>query len=297
MKLHPYTHRAKTPILIPSTKHVVEAYPNFVRYGDKTLALDIQGPIKNFTVMQDLERVCVTIFSDLYRFHILPSLEVVHSKSPKTPPVVHEILDFGMHKKQEWELLRKRVDFRELLPIWYRMGSLLNLPTIECGSEGMFSLLHAASQASSDQVLSLLQTLYIAGFSEGFVPRSDDEHQGIISEISTTDPLYLLYEGAKLIRSFFVEANDDSLSVLPKCPPELFAGKFLGIQVPFGSLDLVWSNKRLKTVTIYPSSSVKLKIKFPAGFKKFRLKNTFHSCLNPLEINANEEYHLDRFQK
>lgn len=307
MPLKPFSHLPGRALLIPSTKHLVEAYPTLIRFGGKELHLDVEGPVKNFTIVQDLERVCVTIFSDLYRFHILPSLEVLETKQPHTPAYVHEELDFGAHKKQDWEGIKKRLDFQELFPIWFRLGSLLKLPKVDMGDEGMFRLLKDVQECIAahrpEKILPAFQKLFLAGFSDMFVPRSeDDEHQGIVFGKSSVDPHYLLTEGAKLIRSLFVEVKEDGIALLPNCPPELFAGKMRLVETPFGLLNFEWSKKRLRKVEFFPSVSGKIRFYFPSDLQTFRLRHEKKergkriSCSQTLEINSDTDYLLDQFQ-
>ncbi len=310
--LKPFSHQPGRALLIPSTTHKVVVYPTLVRFGGKELKFDVEGPVKNFTVMQDLERVCITVFSDLYRIHILPNLEVVDAKNPKTPPYVHEVIDFGMHKKQEWEPMKKRADFQELFPIWFRLGSLLDLPQVvdqaDLDQVGMYALLGDIKKAIDmhrpELIIPAFYKLFLAGFSDLFVPRAvDDEHQGIALGISDTNPLYLLTEGAKLIRSLFVTAKEDELALLPNCPPQLFAGKLKNIETPFGLLNFEWSKKQLRTLSFFPNKSGRVHIRFPSGLKQFRLRHTMkepgeiHLCSESLEINSNTDYLLDNFQK
>ena len=87
-RLRPFSHQPGTLCLIPGTTFVVEAFPALVRIREfsgellKELPVDVSGPPEQFTVMQDLERGCVTLFSEQYHFHILPSLEIVFQKTP-----------------------------------------------------------------------------------------------------------------------------------------------------------------------------------------------------------------------
>src|SRR5689334_22585384 len=111
-RLKPFSHQPGAKCLLPESPYLVEAFPALVRIktlsGEiiKEIPLPIEGPLEQFTLMQNLERGCVTLFSEAYYFHILPNLEVVFQKNPPLPPLkTEERLSLGSHKKQEWEAI------------------------------------------------------------------------------------------------------------------------------------------------------------------------------------------------
>jgi len=311
-RLRPFSHRPNTTCLIPTTQFVVRAFPALIQIeklsGEiiKEIKLNIEGPLKLFTLVQDLERGCVTLFSEQYRFHILPDLTVVDKKHSGTAPLLfQERLDFGSHKKQEWDLVKKRGDLREIFPLWFSLGSQLTLKERLEENVGMFLLLQECKKAIDshhpETIVPAFKKLFLAGFREMLVPRSfDDEHQGILAsdQVSKSSPLYLLSEGAQLIRSLFLHSSGNEFSILPNLPPEFFAGQMLHLACPsFGTLDLVWSKKSIRTLHFHAHHDGEILFHFNPRIRSFRLGNQRHQCGDILEIKSGCLYVLDQFQK
>ncbi|MCC5832672.1 MAG: hypothetical protein JJU12_06490 [Chlamydiales bacterium] len=318
-RLRPFSHLSKTSCLIPGTDLVVEAYPARIFLKDlkgnviKEIILDIEGPLKRFTVMQDLERGCVTLFSERYRFHLLSEGRVSYAKNPGLPPLpISERLSLGSHKKQDWEAIRKRLDFREIFPLWFRLGSLLTLPERREPNEGIFSLLEACREAvdahQPERVVPAFERLFLAGFGGLLVPRlTDDEYQGILPPDrgeATGSPLHLLSEGAALIRSLFVAASDNEIALLPNLPPEFFAGRMVNLLCPpYGELDLEWSKKTIRRLVFKAVKDSEIHFHLRSGIRRYRLRRSRQDrgeqrvIGEPLEINSGSTYLLDQFEK
>jgi hypothetical protein len=318
-RLKPFSHMPGTRCLIPGSQYLVEAFPALIRIREfsgaisKEVVLDIEGPLKQFTLVQDLERGCVTLFSELYHFHLLPNLDLMFQKNPPLPPLrVQERLSLGSHKKQEWEAIKKRGDFREIFPLWFRLGSLLNLPPRQGDDRGVFSLLKPLQESlythRPERVLPYFEKLFLAGFSQMLVPRIvDEDFQGILSNqtpLSEDSPLYLLSEGSALIRSLFILTAQNEISILPNLPPEFFEGRMLHLSCPpYGKVDLEWSKKTIKRVHFHAVKDGQLTFHFPSGMRHFRVRSDEHergrryACGDSLEIKSGSHYLLDQFQK
>lgn len=311
-RLHPFSHSPRTRCLIPGTDILVEACPALIRVGKKEIILEIEGPLKNFTVMQDLERGCVTVFSEHYHFHILPSCEIVYTKNPHLPPLANqERLSLGSHKKQEWEGIRKRLDFREIFPLWFRLGSLLKLPKREEEDKGIFTLIAGCREAilahQPEKILPAFHKLFLAGFQDLMVPRlQDEEFQGILphnTPLPESSPLYLLREGADLIRSLFFLSSGSEVALLPNLPPEFFAGRMTNLACPpYGELDIEWTKKEIRTLEFRATLDGELHLHFPSSMKNYRLRSSKRergkrrSCGDPLEIKSGCRYLLDQIK-
>lgn len=317
-RLKPFSHVPGTSCLLPGTEYLVECFPTLIRIKNfsgqviKEVTLDLQGPLREFTLMQDLERGCITLFSEFYRFHILPNLEVVFQKNPPLPPLkVEERLSLGSHKKQDWESIKKRCDFHEIFPLWLRLGSLLNLPPREGDDRGVFSLLKKVREASyahhPEGILPAFEQLFRAAFGKMFVPRaSDEDHQGILTSTEKSDdsPLYLLTEGAEIIRSLFFLASENEFSLLPNLPPEFSEGRMLHLNCSlYGKANLEWSKKMIKKVHFKAEREGEIIFHFPPDIRRFRLrealqeKGIFLAAGESLEIKSGCHYLLDQFQK
>lgn len=315
--LSPFSHLPGTQCLIPQTEFVVEAYPTLIQIKDlmgkvvKEHVLNIQGPLKEFTLQQDLERGYVTIFSEQFRLHVLPDLTII---SGRKAPIQHlrsqERLFFGCHKKQEWEKCKQRGDFREIFPFWFRLGSLLELSR-SGNEEGIFALLEQCRQTIAshrpEMILPAFKKVFLAGFRGMLVPRLVDEDlQGIVPSNSTTSPspLYLLSEGAQLIRSLFISSSQNAFSILPNLPPEFFSGRIVNIQcLPFGEMDMEWSKKTIRKIVFRARQEGEVQLIFSPSLRQFRLsegsrrKEKKILCGEPLVIKSGCSYLLDQFQK
>lgn len=317
-RLRPFSHLPKATCLLPTTQCIVEACPALVRIQEfsgkvvKELKLDVQGPLKQFTLMQDLERGCVTLFSEQYRFHILPSLEIVFQKNPPLPPLeLKERLSLGSHKKQEWEMIKRRCDFREIFPLWLRLGSLLKLPKRKRENVGIFGLLEECREAvhshRSETIIPAFERLFLAGFGKMLVPRSEDtDFQGILPadfEPSLSSPLYLLTEGAELIRSLFLLSSENEIAILPNLPPEFFAGRLVNLKTDYGEIDLEWSKKTVRRLIFRATKSGEMTFHFRSNLRRYRLRTNLREkgatlcCGESLEIKSGSHYLLDQFTK
>jgi len=301
MNLLPFSHTPGIRLLIPETAVQLQAFPTLLRFADQEIPLQAKGPLQNFTVIQDLQRHAVTIFSESYCYHLLPSLELV-TKRPKQQE--HEILDFGMHKKQLWEAMRTRLDFRELLPLWFRLGSLLSLPEQKTDGKGPFALLSEIESLPPEKVIPAFKKLFLVGFSDLFIPEAKDRfYQGILEEGSGSDPLYLLTLGREMIKSLFFKEEESGYRLLPKLPPELFAGTFTNIKTKIGKFSFTWSKKELRVAELRCSLSKEVLFTLPSQIRSFRIRigrkgdPIKYKSNDKIELKENTHYYFDRFEK
>lgn len=316
--VRPYSHLPGTRCLIPTTPYVATVYPARleVRTLEGTLlkefSFEIQGPLAHFTVMQDLERGCLTIFGSSLSYHLLPSLELVRTKHPHTPPLSCERFHFGLHKQLEWERVKARGDFREIFPLWMHLASLLPPLPPRSSSNGIFHLLtqcrEAVKSSSPEKTLPLFKSCFLAGFGGLLVPRlQDEEFQGLLDPHEPPPdetPLHLLQEGAALIRSLFIQTTDEGISLLPHLPPLFCSGKALHLHCPpWGTCAMEWSKKSLRRLLLRATHSGLCHLTLPPEIRSFRIRQNLqdrglsHSAGIPLEIKSGALYLLDHFQK
>ncbi|MBA3239218.1 MAG: hypothetical protein H0T62_12840 [Parachlamydiaceae bacterium] len=255
-RFRPFTHLPGTCVLLPLAKLRFQIYPAFIRVCDLSVAdpvliaeisLNLQGPLNEFTVMQDLEKGCLKVwgFSKKgffrYRIHAttsFPGFTLIKEKVPEETSVSYlpeiyckeqpylemhqpERLSFGVTKVADWELVRRRMTLSEILPFWFRLGQLI--PSIDPHDAGTASLLKVLkSDLTEKKLLDLslhLKDLYCVGF-EGLLSCSlvDPYCQGIsLPEVpngSSCSPLLLLTGGAKIIRQMFLYISQESSSAL-----------------------------------------------------------------------------------
>ena len=320
LKFRPFSHTPGAGALIPGSFWVVCAYPtklvlkNLVSGKEKSLDLAVTGPVKRFTLLQDLERRAVLVFGTaeegyfrLMLTHKEKKISILAKRTPASglvigreklkpkemmqisvaeknylPPYV-EHLSLGCHKAQDVDLMRRRLELSELLPFWFRIGQLTP-PTACPYEEGTLTLLglieNELEESDKLHIAKPFLELFVAGFSDVFVPRLiDEQHQGVVPQIkvlkSGMSPLTLLTEGAGLIRSLFFQQKDDEIALLPCMPPELHAGRLVNIHASdMFTCDIEWSKKSLRRVVIRPLKNISITLRLQKSIKTYRVRTS-----------------------
>lgn len=305
----------------------------------------IEGPISAFTVMQDLERGWVRVFGKgkngffsyrlvaaaseiilfvercgseglLFNYDgevktlkrkeelIIPTLTPSFHQNPK------EKVHFGCSKKQDWTLVKRRLNLDEILPIWFQLGKHVpNHPLLNVGTARLLKHCQTlAEEKNREKIGTSFIELFKSGFEGILCPRLiDTDFQGITipDEIpKEASALLLLGEGARLIRKLFVEQKENHLQILPCLPKELHAGRFIDIDCGENlSIDLEWSKKLIRRMTLRPKEDQKVHLTFQKPVTSFRLRLGRRGrgkeipVGQPLELKKDTFYILDRFQK
>lgn len=313
-RYRPFSHTPGVLCLIPGTSYYVQVFPASLRLFDldkkliKEIKWEVEGPLTDFTVFQDLEKGVVTVKSREMSYHILPSLEITNQKHPPRFSLSKERLFLGVTKQLEWEKIKRRGELREIFPLWFALGNPIDLPLLQ-KRIGIFSLLDACESAIKknrpETILEPFYTLFLAGFSGLFVPRrEDEEHQGLpfpTPGLGKENPLYLLSEGARLIKSLFFAEEKEQISLLPHLPPEFFSGRCVDFNCFCGTFSFEWTKKELRQLFLKASKDAELRVDM--SLSSFRLKNAKADKGQRmkrgelLEIKSGSLYLLDQFQK
>lgn len=309
-KIRPFSHRPGASCLIPGTCAIVQAFPALLRFGKEEYETLVKGPVKDFTLLQDLEKNCVFIFGKaqdtFYRFRLQASdggFELFSDKTkerqffpasvPFHLPPIWERLSLGSHKAQDWDLVMRRADLREILPVLFGLGQKIPLIAPQPAS-GTAHLLNEAQ----------LKEFCLAAFSEILVPQlSDVQHLGLLSsEKIEGNPFFVIQEAVKFIRALFFRQNERRLEFLPSLLfPE---GRLIHVQAPgVGEIDLEWASRELRRVLIRPTHSGDVVLVFQKEVRSFRVKSSSsmrgkkYLVSEPLFLEAGKSYLLDCFQK
>ena len=303
------------------------------------------GPVIPFTVEQDLERNCLRIYGEAkqgyFRFiirkeetsillhvektpvegifllnedgafeRVLFSGEKIHliTDGTSSKGAIEERLFLGNSKHKDWDLIRKRRDLTEILPLWFALGQMA--PAFPSEDGPVIDLLSQAEKrvlAKDRSVNEELLNLYLAGFSGGLVPRSLDlEFQGILPLSSSIDmsAVTLLKRGATLIRSLFFQEQESSYYILPCLPSQFVSGKMLGIKTENGcKIDLEWTKHKMRRMTVLVEKEGSFQAVFPSEIKECRLKMSFKDRGRILKngevilVAPGQRLWIDRFQK
>lgn len=320
-RLRPFSHTPGAACIIPGTCLEIEAFPTLLKIDKREVQLKLTGPVKNFTLEQDLEKHCVWVYGrakeGFFRLRVEASdagCNVIVEKGSLSPLHIPfethmakrqtvERLSLGNHKAQDWDLVQKRCDLKEFLPVLFCLGQ--NIPLIPPQTlSGTARLLELPPDRKD--LAPALQALFQAAFTKILVPRLiDDQYQGLVpDEPGSGNRFFLLQEGAKMIRSLFFKQNERRLSFLPNLPIPLDCGRMVGLKVAgIGDIDLEWSKKLLRRVVMHVSTSGEVILELQREIKNFRVRTSekergrTQKKGDPLLLEAGTTYILDRFQK
>jgi hypothetical protein len=318
-KLHPFSHTPGVKLLLPKSDLELRIFPTRLEIDKEVVPFALKGPIVGFTVEMDLEKGEVCVFSKEIRYFIRKvenGVEICFKKPSYDRmfiPIVsqtaalqtNEQLSLGMHKSQDWDLVKRRQDLKEIFPVWQRLSNFV--PESKMGT---FSLLDICRKKIDEraklEIIPAFLNLFNASFEGILAPRLfDDQYQGFSdSEDVSADlsPITLAKEGGALIRSLFFKEEDHILHLLPCLPPEFHAGRFINIRCINGDLiDIEWSKKLIRQVIILPAVSSVKKLVLQKSIKSFRLrhgpKEEISQVTATLYLKAGVVLYLDRFEK
>ncbi len=296
-RLRPFSHSLGSLFPIPGTPWRVQIYPTrliFSEEGGKTLFFDLEvkGPVKGFTAELDLERGRIRVWGEGMRYALFAEEQgiwidwekgggkralLVPCSEGYVPPSCLDRLSLGMHKAQEWEKIKGRLDLKELFPLWLRIAQSSPQERGE-GVGGMWALLDTCRQAVVErrkvEIVSLFRTFFQAAFEGVFVPRAEDtEFQGIVEQGSFKGSvLALLTESAEIVRSLFFVEDEGVLLLLPCVPPEFHCGRWLGGGTRSGiRLSMEWTKKCLRQVSLSSETAQAVTLKLPKGLVSCRV--------------------------
>lgn len=308
-RLRPFSHLPGAACVIPGSHSIATAFPTLLCIDSHSIPLRLTGPVRGFTLSQDLEKNCVWVFGQAPegRFKIRieaktggilvdlgreKKLLPLSNSSPA--PTSFERLSMGSHKAQDWDLVLRRFDLEEILPVLFALGQKIP-PASPQPTLGTARLLDLSDIPS-------LESFCKAAFHGLLVPRlEDDQHQGFCPEEKAEgNPFFLLTEASRRIRSLFISQEERTVSLLPVC---LFpAGRMTDLELPgIGLLHFEWLKRRLSRFILKASHSTDVQLRLDASIQTFRLqtrgntKPLKHKTSQPLSIEAGQIYFCDRF--
>ncbi len=313
-KLMPFSHLPGAACLLPGTCIDITAFPTLIQIGKMIeLRLHVTGPVKDFTLQQDLEKNAVYVFGKAKegQYHLkitaepngievkalrAPKVFLINGEEFKTRlffdeeiefylPKTWERLSLGMNKAQDWDLTHRRMDLKEILPFIFGLGQ--KIPYVK-----PHPLRGTGRLLEKEDWEGFCRT----AFSKILVPRfHDTEHQGIaIEEEANGSPCYLLQEAYRKIRALFFDQDGDDLFFLPKST--FPAGRIITSEIA-----LEWGSHTLRRAILKVTSSSEIKIHLPKGLKSFRIRTSQHAkgsrhiAKETLILESGKTYFLDRF--
>ncbi len=296
-RLRPFSHLPGIVCMIPQTSIQVQVFPVLLRFTDLLTGakweepLHWKGPVEGFTVQLDLEKGGIEIFGKTPLGFKRKAL----GDSVSTPVSTRiERLSLGKHTKLDWQLVWRRMQMEEIVPVLFQLGQ--QVPE----GQGTTPILNLLNFSDKREVCQRLTAFFKTGFHGMMAPRLlDEDFQGIVEEKEVSgSPLVLLREGYRAVRALFFN-EDQGFSFLPNLPPEFHAGRLLNLCTSKGDLlSLEWSKKQLKKVIIKPVQTREVQLELQKFLRSFRVnKKVKHAIKTSLTLVAGETLFLDRFEK
>jgi len=302
-RLRPFSSEPGVLMPLPGSSLILRLFPEkMIVEGGGEVVFDLEDVLE-FTAQLDLEKGRVRVWGrgkrGYFRYRIVAALAgglaVVKEKGEfewsadfslaeegpfYSAPQDFVRLSLGSHKKQDWQMVNRRRDFKEILPIWNALAQ-----QVKAEEEGPS---WPVPEAPETVVPELLKT-YLSRF------------RGVMAPVG---PLSLLSEGAAFVRRLFVDSDRGEAALLPRLPPQFHCGRMLHVPVAgVGRLDLEWSKKWLKRVALYPDQEGEVLLRLQDGLKRFCVRRSkqdrgfIAERGKPLRFKKGERYLLDNFEK
>ena len=373
-RLRIFSKRLGACCLLPSSFFKIQSFPGLLKVkslhnlSSCEIAFDVKGPVRDFTMYQDLEKGYVKIWgfalNGYFRYRIIPlcdsnAIEICFEKTPvdgiglsidgiklsssvfimkkenqdltilnrpvfsrdniivsftpinKMPNMVskssEERLSLGLHKALDFDLIARRKDLKEYLPILFRMSTYL--PISGCIDDPLaIKCRKMISLKKRCEIEKMLWSFIAARFDEILVPTFFDyNYQGIedskMDILAETSPLLLIEEAGKLIRSLFIQEVKNNLYILPSLPISFHCGRFINIRCSCGIIDIEWSKKLIRRMVLRSTKTEVLYCHFQKKLKTLRLrchmkdKGKRVACVESINLEKGKVYFMDNFEK
>ena len=345
-KFYVFSHKLGGSFLLLNSNYFVKIFPGLLEFVDLNTKKDFkiqlffEGPIKNFTISQNLKNGEIKVSFQtkngflsykiikreefLIYFERVPSNKIelkfdkirkISSKDEILLPInpicdkkPTEFLSFGIHKKPEIELIKRRENLLEILPLIFLYSQFFSDIKSACIRKKCIvreltnKIINREKKDLEQSFLNVLN----AHFFEAFIPRvNDEDYQNIVPFVDEKDanPLHILRKLFYIIKLILIEQKPDEIFILPCLLTSFHQGRALNIQTNIGSFDIEWSKKLLKKLIFRPSKDVKIKLNFQSKLKTYRLKTHLKEkgkIFKNKEIiffEKNKTYFFDKFQK
>ncbi|NGX56614.1 MAG: hypothetical protein K1060chlam5_00857 [Candidatus Anoxychlamydiales bacterium] len=341
--LYPFSHSFGKTLLITNTNYTLQVFPSMLIFKeinkDKEFKIhfDINGPIKNFLVMQDLKKgiVKISFFTKddfiSYKIFTFDSTKIffekihsnsldlkinttskkVKSKSTIELPIeitsnekIIEKLSFGSHKKQDIDLIKRREDIKEIFPFIFSLSQFF-----KCEKKYTSQIFKSIEKKIKNKDKLNLEEDFLnickSFFFDFFTPRIFHfDYQNIFKEnFGKIDPIIILKEFSRLLRNTLILEEKENVNILPLLMKEFFCGRFINVNLNFAIIDIEWSKKLIKKMIVKPKVDKKIHFKFQSKIDTFRVrsflkeKGKVHKNNDLFFLEKNKTYFFDRFQK
>jgi hypothetical protein len=317
-KFAPFSHLPGTRVLVPGSDWVVQCFPALLRIeGRAEIPIALTGPVAEFTVQLDLEKNGVLIWGKAaqgyFKYRLTaeePGLVLTLERGPKEgvrfgdktlsskekvlialggqfyPCFRTEKLSLGNFKSQNWDIIGRNYDLRDMIPPLFLLGQ--KVPSLTPAVGGTAVLLPER-----------LDLFVRAGLTGLLLPRlQDSDHHGIGLQAGSGNPLSLLNNLYRAVRAFLIVEQNPVLEVLPHLPHSWDAGRTMGLVVEgLGTIDLEWSRRMVRRMIVRTERDSAPLFRFAKPIASFRLNGQRRESGESLSLQAGKTYLFDRFQK
>ncbi len=316
--------------------------------------LKIEGPLSEFTVEMDLEKGVLRVFGrakhGFLRYEVSRSSEGILLTFEKIPSAVIEVfwlekkkieevvekgslviplqkeafpvtvpkvrLSLGMHKAQDWDLVLRRFDLKEILPVVMRLGSMIPATSNLDRFCGTFKLLDAFQKASAAhcklEAYEACRRWLQASFTGILVPTlTDTLFQGILPDCEAAPDsfvsLFHLSLGYRAVLDLFFQEGASQWEILPCLLPAFASGRLVHLSTQGQeTLSIEWSKHQLSKMIVQTRQARRQALKFPKEIRSFRVRANLKEKGRVLSVDAgcaqldlpeSSQLFLDRFQK
>ena len=334
LRVRPYSHVPGASCYLPGSSLLCVVYPTRLEiWSDHCLAVlefHYFGLLKQFTVTADLEAFAVIVSGfaekgyfrytlraletgfvcefvkkpqdlDVAVSHLEYQLEKVENrytfsqssqKQVKIPE--RERLSLGCSKSQDVEMIFRRQDIREIVPLWYFYAQSVH------AEDATYS-----SHYDAMTMQKMLQDISCAGFKSIFVPQiADEQYQGFHHPIKgiASSRHALLKNSHAFLRSIFFQEDDTILSILPCVPPQFHAGRLTHVRTRKNHLlHLEWTKKCMRRAILLPHVDDEIVMRFPSSIRSFRVRMgsyvAEHRSQDRLVVKKGVSVLFDNFKK
>lgn len=323
-----FSHEPGVEVLLPFTDCIIKIFPNRWVVNNRVIDLAIQGPVKGFTVQQDIEKArlvvygiangcyfCFFLFAkqdqlvclldryskDVISYSLDAKLSTFQKKQEVVLPISltsfspgNERLSLGCYKAQNIDLMKINKPIKLLLPVWYRLSQIQPFMDIDLTSH---------QYRSTDLQKSVIH-FFNRYFSKVSVPALEDSREGLPDFFEKDTNLIEFLQTTYLqIRQLFFMQDDNRFSILPKLPSIFNCGRVISLSGgKYGVIDFEWSKGRIRKLFFKSNLDASIYWDF-SNVSSFRItslrqgKKAALKAAMPVTVTKGESYLLDHFEK
>ncbi len=317
-KYSPFTHVPGSFLMIPKSMYRMQVFPTklCIEHVDtkKVTELDvlITGPIKNFTVICDLEKGCVRISGtsiEGYFYYTIfaaeESIDLHVKRSPKAGMTFRigskqhhlslkethyiikensislietkERISFGNFKQQDFDKIKSRQDISEIIPLlmFYERYLPQKIKPLDISIPLMDELERFIAAKDRMKLEQAILNIFNAHF-DGILTTVflDKNHLGLTAVVDSNgnNSLVLLKKLIDLLKTLFVHIDDKDIYILPSLPVSLHAGRYTDINAGDISLGIEWSKKLIKKMEVSSKIAGKYRLHLQRDIKSYRIR-------------------------